>query len=326
MSSMQPLLETAVKQRFGELEMMEQVRDDWWIGRTADTIVTWPVPAVGSRFEPMDEILGQLILLRRDYPDLACSVVLPTSLASHRSQLLLKVEDLRLAFSWADPTIELLVLDGVEISPLSSRPALEPVPVQGIPGPFQRLVDQVFGSLASPEYVCYRDSFFAEYLGIPVLGMVGEALVVGVDPRDQAMARETAMTSEALLSFAHEIVETLVASRLKRSGRYDFSRVAVGRLLRSLYIPHRAGIIPLEYGEVGQARARAYASGGGTFYGFGSALDLWLIVETAVLCQPEGEASQVVYVLDQEPLSIFAELARLVCIPYSIEVKELTGG
>jgi hypothetical protein len=151
-------------------------------------------------------------------------------------------------------------------------------------------------------------------------------LVAGVDPRDQAMARETAMTSEALLSFAHEIVGTLVASRLKRSGRYDFSRVAVGRLLRSLYIPHRAGIVPLEYGEVGQARARAYASGGGSFYGFGSALDLWLIVETALLCQLEGETSQVVYVLDQEPLSVFAELARLVCIPYSIEVKELTGG
>jgi hypothetical protein len=84
--------------------------------------------------------------------------------------------------------------------------------------------------------------------------------------------------------------------------------------------------MPLEYGEVGHARARAYASGNGCFYGFGSALDLWLIIETAVLCQLEGDASQVVYVLDQEPLRVFAELARLVGIPYSIEVKELTGG
>jgi hypothetical protein len=238
---------------------------------------------------------------------------------------LLKVEDLHSAFACSRPAIELFVIDGAEILPLVSHSSLRPVISREIPVTFQRLAEQVFGSLGTPEYACYSGSVFAEYLGIPVLGMAGESLVVGIDPRDQAMARETAMTSDALLSFAREIVVTLAASRRQRSGRYDFSRVAVGRLLRSLYIPDRADIVPVEFGEVGHARARAYARGSGSFYAFGSGLDLWLTIEAAAVCQLGGE-SHVVYVLDHEPLRAFTELARLVGVSYSIEVKELTGG
>lgn len=323
---MQLTLETLVKERFGALKIAEQLRDAWRVAEAVDTVVTWPIPVMGSQFEPIDEVLGQLIAIRRAYPEAVCTVVLPPNLVSHRPHLLFDLWDLQSAFASANPAIELLHVDEGQLSPLLSRSTRSPVVAEEIPAAFQQLARDVFGSSATPEFAQYRGSFFAEYLGIPVIGMIGDTLVAGIDPRDQAMAQETAMNQEALLSFAHDIVVNLSASRRQRSGRYDFSRVAVGRLLRSLYLSDRDDIVALEFGEVGQGRARAYAIGDGTFYGFGGGLDIWLVVEAAILCRVGISTSHVAYVLDQEPLRAFNDLARLVGVSYSIEVKELTGG
>ncbi|WP_298209848.1 hypothetical protein [Ferrimicrobium sp.] len=305
---------------------MHELRDGWQVGVTSDAVITWPVPAVGSLLPSVEAILGQVMICRRRFADLPCKVVLPSHASSRNDQRLVTVEDFNSVFATAVPGVEVLTADRSQVQRLRISPPPAAVVTELLPPWFKASVDRVFGSVARPEFVWYRGSVFAEYLGIPVLGVVDESLVAGVDPRDQAMVKETAMPPEMIESFARDVLVTLLASREHREGRFDFSRIAVGRLLRSRFRVDHPEVVPMEFGKVGQARSRAYAREGHTFYGFGSAIDLWIVAEAAVFWQLVSQAIQITYVLDAEPVKAFEELARLVGIPYSIEVKELTGG
>ncbi|WP_298334154.1 hypothetical protein [Ferrimicrobium sp.] len=317
---------SVVARTYGPFATVWEVGDSWWIGLTSDAVVVWPVPAAGFSVPSAKTVLGQVIKARRRYPEYPCKVVLPTHVGNRDDHLLVAVEDFNSVFARATPDVEVLELHRDVFSRLCPPSPLAAVAPGTLPVRLQALAQQVFGRAAQPEYAWYQGSVFAEYRGIPVLGMAGESLVVGIDPRDQAMAKEALMTPESLEAFAREVLLTLLGSRERRQGRFDFSRVALGRLLRSRFRVEHPEVMPIEFGTVGQARSRAYAKTGQDFCGFGSAVDLWLVVETAALWRLAGQARQVTYVLDGEPMKAFVELARLVGVPYSIEVKELTGG
>jgi len=315
-----------LEREVGPLEILVSPRDTWRVARGARGLITWPNPVIGDQHGPMTEILGQVIALRRIDHANPLTVVWPKPLGLGQANVLVQVPELNVVFAHASPTVEIWQLQpqGLSLFAASSRTeAVDPGPV---PSELQAVVAEVFDGICVPDYAFYRGSVFSEYLGIPVVGMVGDTLTAGIDRRDQAMARESEMTRRELHLFARQVLQTLVASRTRRSGRYDFSRVAVGRLLRSLLQGEGRALGSLEFGEVGEGRARAYASDEDRLIGFGSALDLWLIVEMAAFAPLVGESSGVVYLLDQEPMTVFHELARLVGMPYSIEVKELTGG
>ncbi|WP_298384462.1 hypothetical protein [Ferrimicrobium sp.] len=319
-------LERVIERSFGAFSSLPSRRDGWRVVRTRQGLVCWPTPLPGAQFAPISELLGQVLAVRRFDAHSPMTVVWPLSLGLAQNDVLIQVAEFDSVFVRSVPPIRVRKMEGTSLGSFDTAGTRALITPRVVPEELRTIASGAFDGLGEPEYAWYQGGVFAEYLGVPVIGMIGDVLVAGVDPRDQAMAREAEMNPEQLRSFAREIVGILVASRFGRRGRYDFSRVAVGRLMRSLFCREHRRAQPIEFAQVAQGRARAYAAMNDSLYGFGGANDLWLVLEAAAFSRLVPGTQATVYVLDTEPMMVFEELARLVAMPYSIEVREPVDG
>jgi len=247
--------------------------------------------------------------------DEAVTLVLPPE----QARGVLTVGDLALICRMVRPGIELRVRSGREL--VVPDPSGELAPVSAVP-PSRELVDVAslaFGAIPI-EWASYSDAIAAEHLGIPILGERGGEVVVGIDARDQAMAKEAGVEA---LGQARHLLSLVRDARRGRHARIDLVSYGVGRWLRA---QDDRALERFEVGPLGRSPDRAFARRGATLYGFASGLNVLVVLEAALLLARAPRLAEVSFVLEGSPHPLVIELVRLLGMHARFESRSLSDG
>jgi hypothetical protein len=221
-----------------------------------------------------------------------------------------------------------LVRCGIDLRVRRGRELVVPMPQRGLFPVAARPPSELLAGVAGEvfeglpvEWAAYADAVAAEHLGVPIVGERDGELVVGIDPRDQAMAREAGV---GVAEQARRLLSLVRASRAGQRTRVDLSRFALGRWLRSSIL--REDLVPFEIGPLGRGPDRAFAHAGDVLFAFASGANPLVVLEAALLLARASQWTSVTFVLEGSPHPLLVELGRLLGMHARFESRSLLDG